>query len=81
MNVAEIIKKYLDVESTDKIVTLNGIPARIWEGETDSGIKCHCFITRIAARENENLEQFERELKSQRAPSSDVQAIPARLVL
>lgn len=37
----------ITIESTDKIVYLNGIPARIWEGETASGICVHCFITRI----------------------------------
>jgi len=26
------------------------VPARIWEGQTDSGIPVHCYITRIARR-------------------------------
>ena len=29
----------ITIENTDKIVTLNGVPARIWEGKTDSGIQ------------------------------------------
>ncbi len=45
-NVLSIMK--ITVENTTKIVTLNGVPARIWEGFTESGIKCHCYITRIA---------------------------------
>lgn len=35
------------LESTTKIVTLvidgKEVPARIWEGETSAGIKCHAF--------------------------------------
>lgn len=75
----------ITIESTTKIVTLqtsDGImPARIWEGMTDSGIPVHCYVTRIAVHNNEDQSQFERELKECRAPSADVQAIPLRLIL
>ena len=54
----------ITIENTDKIVTLNGVPARIWEGETDSGIRVHCFIPRIAVRRDEaRIEEFEQELQ------------------
>lgn len=43
----------ITIENTSKIVSLNGIPARIWEGETENGIKVHCFISRIAVDRNE----------------------------
>jgi hypothetical protein len=69
------------IESTAKIVELNGVPARIWEGTTESGIPVHAFITRIAAPETADLKEFERELQACRAPSLDVQAYPVRLVL
>ncbi len=71
----------ITIESTTKIVRLNGVPARIWEGETDSGIPIHCFITRVAVHNDLNHEQFERELSECRAPSADVQAIPLRMIL
>lgn len=57
------------------------VPARIWEGQTASGIPCHAYITRIAAGKDEDLEEFELELKEQRAPSVPVAAIPLRLIL
>lgn len=38
----------ITIKSTTKMVELNGVPARIWEGETESGIPVHCYITRIA---------------------------------
>ena len=70
------------VESTSKIVYLAGIPARIWEGETESGIKVHCFISRIAINKNESkTEEFERELAEQKAPSPEIEAYSLRLIL
>ena len=57
------------------------MPARIWEGRTESGIPVHCFVTRIMALKTENLEQFERELTEQKPPSADVQVYPLRMVL
>ncbi len=71
----------ITVESTTKKVQLNGVPARIWEGMTDSGIPVHVYITRVAVEEGQNQEQFERELDQHRAPSPAVQAISLKLVL
>jgi len=69
------------IESTEKIVELNGVPARVWEGHTQSGIPVHCFITRVAVPQGENMEQFDRELRDCAAPSADVAAYPPRLAL
>lgn len=73
------------LESTDKIIELatpqGMVPARIWEGMTESGIQVHAYITRIAAGEGQDLAEFERELRETRKPSADVQAIPLRLIL
>ena len=72
----------ITIESTTKIVQLNGVPSRIWEGKTESGIKVHCFITRIACDENEpNTAEFETELKEQKPPSAEIDTIPLRLIL
>lgn len=57
----------ITIESTEKIVKLYGVPARIWEGKTESGIKIYCFVTRIAAHKGENLEEFEKELQEHSA--------------
>jgi hypothetical protein len=70
------------LENTTKIVHINGVPARVWEGTTDSGIACHAFITRIAVALTADAGQFTRELLEQRAPSPEVEkAYDARLVL
>ena len=72
----------ITIENTEKIVQLNNVPVRVWEGKTDSGIKIHCFVTRIAVSDKEqNLEQFEKELNQQKAPSEEIKSIPMRLVL
>lgn len=72
----------ITIESTDKIVHLNGIPARIWEGETASGIRVHCFITRIAVGKDEpRIEEFETELKETVSPSPEIAVYPSRLIL
>lgn len=71
----------ITVESTTKIVELNRIQARVWEGTTETGIPVHVFITRIAAAESADQGEFQRELKECRPPSSEVAVYPARMVL
>ena len=72
----------ITIHSTSKIIQFNGLPARIWEGETESGIKIHCYITRVAIDKTElRTEEFERELQEQKPPSVEVQSIPLRLII
>jgi hypothetical protein len=74
------------LESTTKLVELQTptgiVPARIWEGHTDSGIPVHAYITRLGApAAGADLSQFERELEETRSPSAAVAAIPLRMIL
>ncbi|MEN6537809.1 MAG: hypothetical protein ABFD89_29425 [Bryobacteraceae bacterium] len=71
----------LTIESTSKIVHVNGVPARIWEGHTASGIPVHCYITRVAVNKRENCMEFERELQDTRPPSPELEGISLRMVL
>lgn len=83
----------ITLEHTDRIVTLEGpsggtVPARVWQGHTESGIPVHCFVTRIAVAKTEDASQFERELTAQPTARArvDIEAafpagIPLRLVL
>jgi hypothetical protein len=72
----------ITVQNTTKIVELNGVPARVWEGETSTGIKVHCYITRIAVEENEpRVDEFKKELQECAPPSVGVKSIPLRLIL
>ena len=75
----------ITIESTPNVVKLTGptgleIECRVWEGETERGVKVQCLITRIAALKSEDLSQFELELKEMRAPSF-LQAFPLRMIL
>lgn len=71
----------IQLHNTTKTVTINGVPARIWEGHTASGIPVHAYITRIAVQKEENLEEFEAELNAVSAPSAEVADIPFRLLI
>jgi hypothetical protein len=59
----------ITLESTTQVVTLATqdhpnavILCRVWEGQTEGGIKVHCLIPRIAAKNDQDLAQFEAEL-------------------
>ncbi|MBI9052495.1 MAG: hypothetical protein JEY96_01675 [Bacteroidales bacterium] len=69
------------LQNTSKIVKLGDVPARIWEGETESGIKVHAFITRVAMNKDEDCSEFEKELQECTPPSTDVEVYPANLIL
>lgn len=73
------------LESTTKVVTIESgsrpVPARVWEGHTESGIKVTAFITRIAVDRDHDTSQFEAELVECRSPSAHIEAWPNRLVL
>ncbi len=74
------------LESTTKVTMLviDGVevPARIWEGVTDKGVRCHAYITRIAVSAQDDASEFERDLKEHRAPSVEIaRAIPMRMIL
>lgn len=70
------------LNSTEKIVELDGVPARVWEGETASGTEVHVFVTRIAvSKEEEDHSEFRMELEEHDPPSEEIAAIPPRLLL
>lgn len=75
----------LKIHSTDHIVTLNSVPARVWEGTSEDGVAVVCFITRIAVREDAGPgahERFTRELQECSPPSAGVvQNFPLKMVL
>jgi len=74
------------LESTTKVtwIVIDGVqvPARIWEGITEKGVRCHAYITRIAVSAQDDASEFERDLKEHRAPSTEIdRAIPMRMIL
>jgi len=74
----------IQLESTTKVVELNGVQARVWEGRTASGINVHCFITRLAVSIDEDPsvhEHFTQELQECKQPSKDVEAYPLKMII
>jgi hypothetical protein len=70
--------------NTSKIVEINGVPARIWEGTTESGVPVHAYITRIAHRIDETpdkVTEFNKELKQVAEPSEAVKGISLRQII
>ena len=74
----------ITVQSTTKItrVCIDGevVPARVWEGTTDSGIPVHAYITRISPQQRHDLDQFDREFEECAKPSAGVVIIPDILI-
>lgn len=71
----------IQLHNTTKIVFLNGVPARVWEGHTANGVPIFAFITRIGVERTENLEEFEKELEATREPTAEINAYPLRLLI
>ena len=74
----------ITLESTTKIVELNGVPARIWEGKTATGTPVICLVTRVAVAADlpqEVHDQFTDELQECVPPSAEPAAWPARMAL
>ena len=74
----------LTLESTPRTVDINGIPARIWQGQSERGTPVIAFITRVAVREDSGREahaEFEADLQEHAPPNLEVQAWPARMFI
>lgn len=61
----------ITIESTSKVVELDGQPARVWEGKTERGVTVVAFIPRITPLDGDP-EEFEADLLETRAPSAEV---------
>jgi len=71
----------ITITSTTKMVYLDGVPARVWQGHTEAGVPVHCYVTRIAVDRDEDASELERDLQEHEAPRPEVVDIPFRMVL
>jgi hypothetical protein len=53
----------LILESTGTIERVQGVPARVWNGKTESGIEVKAWISIVQVHKSQDGEQFERELQ------------------
>jgi hypothetical protein len=66
------------IESTDQLTQMDGVPVRVWNGTTESGVPCIVFVHRLAVHNDSDSKQFERELQEQLPPG---RAIPLSAIL
>lgn len=52
----------LELESTDEVALVNGVPARAWHGITGRDIEVTAWIPLIRARSDQDLAQLDDEL-------------------
>lgn len=72
----------MTIESTSRIVEASGVQCRVWEGETERGVKVIALIPRVAVKNGQDCSQFEEELQETKPPSADaVQVWPLRMIL
>jgi len=64
----------LELENTDRMVEVNGVPARIWEGRTASGIPVAALIVQIAVHRDQDQSPFQAELLETKPPSAMAEA-------
>lgn len=71
----------MQIESTTKIVTFNGLPARVWEGKTARGVPVIVFVTRIAVDKADDAGELAAELEEHKAPSVPAASFPTRMLI
>lgn len=68
--------------STTKIVLVNDVPCRVWEGTTSNGNPVVAFVAMIACASKEvDAESIAAELMANADPSSQSDAVPSAILL
>jgi hypothetical protein len=70
------------------VIDGHDVPARVWQGATESGVPVQCFMIRIAPeipasdpRFGELAGEFVRELEACADPRATIDAIPLRMII
>lgn len=72
----------LTIESTTRVISVNGVQARVWEGTSEAGVPVYLAVTRVAVPESADQSQFAKELQAHKAPSdAAVLCFPLRMVI
>jgi hypothetical protein len=70
---------HIQIEATGFITEIDGVPVRLWEGTTGTGIPCKVFIHRIAVSNQVDQTAFDAELLAQMPPASP--SVPLAFIL
>jgi hypothetical protein len=68
----------ITMRPTDTLTEIDGVPVRLWEGETDAGTPCKVFVHRLAVPDDADQAEFMRELSVQVPPG---RRVPLAMVL
>lgn len=71
----------VQLESTTRIIDVNGVPCRVWQGKTDGGVPMHAYIALVGVDRDVDSAEFERDLKEHAPPRIEFGAIPLRFIL
>jgi hypothetical protein len=58
----------LTITPTDIVTMIDGVPARLWAGVTEGGVRCEVFVVRIQVRDDADVAEFERALAASPPP-------------
>lgn len=67
------------MEPTQELTKMQGVPVRVWEGETMDGVKLFALIARIAVAIEQDQTAFQRALEESAPPKA--LAIDMRMIL
>lgn len=68
----------IQIESTEQLTHMDGVPVRVWNGVTAEGVPCYVFVHRLAVRNTDDQSTFDRELQEQLPPG---RVVPLAAVL
>lgn len=66
----------MTIESTTKIVEVNGVPARVWQGTTERGVPIVALITSVAVERDQDQTEFDADLQEHAPPTAYADAFP-----
>ncbi|TXH51299.1 MAG: hypothetical protein E6Q97_18570 [Desulfurellales bacterium] len=74
----------VSLESTNRMIEINGVPARVWEGTTESGCRVFAAIAQVAHHKDDDPKafEFERDLTPHKPASPRaIECWPLRMVI
>ncbi len=73
----------LTIEPTDRMETIEGVPCRRWQGQTEDGTPVHVWVRMLSPQTHDaqRLAVFDRELKALPAVRRELVSFDMRIVL
>lgn len=67
---------HIQIESTDQVTNLDGVPCRLWMGVTAAGTPCLVFVHRLCAVDPREFDQLASEGELQEVPHPNFDPLP-----